>query len=105
MEKDACAWTKGCMASEKLAPQQLSNFSKAAHGHKLPQYAPGLWTHNLNQIKCTLVVDEFDVKHLSNEKADHIVQALNNKYEELGANQKGDKFCHINLEWDYEKIS
>ena len=45
------------------------------------QSDPNFWTHVWQPISFTLVVDDFGVKYVGKEHADHLVQVLKEKYE------------------------
>ena len=49
-------------------------------------HTPGLWKNVSRPITFTLVVDEFGVKYVSKNNADHLVAALkeNTKYPRIG---------------------
>jgi hypothetical protein len=48
-----------------------------------------------------LVIDDFAVKHVGKEHADHLLAALSEHYE-VSADWEWDLFCGIKLDWDYE---
>ena len=49
----------------------------------------------------TLVVDDFGVQYTGDQHAQHLIQSLEENYE-LSKNFEGDKYCGLDLEWDYE---
>ena len=56
----------------------------------------------MRPISFTLIVDDFGVKYVGKEHADHLISIL----EELYVVEKdwaGKKYCGINLDWDYDK--
>jgi hypothetical protein len=73
----------------------------APHGYYEVAHTPGLWRHVLRPISFTLVVDDFGVKYVGNEHAQHLVDALK-KYYKLTEDWKGDLYCGITLDWDYD---
>ena len=64
-------------------------------------HTPGLWCHQWHPITFCLVVDDFGVKYIGKEHADHLIQCLRNHYQELEIDWAGKHFCGINLSWDY----
>ena len=48
----------------------------------------------------TLVVDDFGVKYVGKEHADHLVTSLKTKYK-LVEDWDGDLYCSIKLHWNY----
>lgn len=63
---------------------------------------PGLWTHTFRPIWFTLIVDDFGVKFINTENADHLIKALRKHYI-VEINWEGKKYCGITLNWDYDK--
>jgi hypothetical protein len=51
-------------------------------------------------IALTLVVDNFGVKYVGHEHADHLIQCIKETYE-LTEDWTGDLYCGIKLDWDY----
>ena len=58
-----------------LANKQLRKFLKPA-GYYEVAHTPGLWRHTTRPIQFTLVVDDFGVKYVGKEHADHLIQTL-----------------------------
>ena len=50
-----------------------------------------------------LAVDDFALKYISKDNALYLIQALQDKYEDIEVNCDGYKLCGINLQWDYVK--
>ena len=61
---------------------------------------PGLWKHRRRPVQFTLVVDNFGVKYVGEEHAQHLVYTIKGHYD-IETNWKGDKFIGIKLDWDY----
>ena len=64
-------------------------------------HTPGLWKHIHQPIQFTLVVDNFGVKYVGKEHADHLVNFLKNKYK-IREDRKGELYCGISLNWNYK---
>ena len=62
----------------------------------------GLWTHEWRPICFSLVVDDFGVKYVGQEHADHLIAALKDTYK-IEVDTKGEKYVGISLDWDYVK--
>ncbi len=62
---------------------------------------PGLWYHNSCPISFTLVVDDFGVKYVGKEHADHLIMSIKSTYKKLTEDWTGSLYCGIMLEWDY----
>ena len=70
-------------------------------------YAPGkitqrLWIHTDRDINFTLVVDKFGIKYRHKKDADHLISALQAKYE-VTQDWTGGLYCGIKLKCDYKK--
>ena len=57
--------------------------------------------HKWRHIAFPLVVDDFGIKYVGKEHADHLIAALKQDYE-LDEDWDGTKYCGILLNWDYE---
>ena len=69
------------------------------------EYAPAkitqeLWSHIDRDIKFTLVVDNFGIKYRYKKDADHLISALQTKYEVTQDWTRGLYF-RIKFKWDY----
>jgi hypothetical protein len=50
------------------------------HGYQQSKLVPGLWKHDTRRIQFTLVVDDFGVKYIDKERAQHLKNALKEHY-------------------------
>jgi hypothetical protein len=64
---------------------------------------PGLWRHATRPITFSLVVDDFGVKYVGKEHADHLISCLKTETYKLTEDWAGDLYCGISLRWDYAK--
>ena len=62
---------------------------------------PGLWYHVSRPITFTLVVDDFGVKFVGKEHAEHLIASIKSTYQKLTEDWTGSLYCGITLEWDY----
>ena len=46
-------------------------------------------------------MDDFGVKYVGKEHADHLIMALKKNYE-ISIDEEGTKYCGLTLDWDYE---
>ena len=83
-----------------LAEQQLICFL-GSYGYSPVPHTPGLWRHQWRPITFCLVVDDFGVKYIGKEHADHLIQCLRNHYKEIEIDWTSKRFCGIQLNWDY----
>lgn len=63
---------------------------------------PGLWTHDWIPVSFSLVVDDFGFKYVGEEHALHLLNVLK-EHCEVKVDWNGNKYCGINLEWDYKR--
>jgi len=73
------------------------------HGYYNCVNTPGLWRHATRPITFTLVVDDFGVKYVGKEHADHLINCLKDETYKLTEDWTGNLYCGISLRWDYEK--
>ncbi len=86
----------GILAS-KLLQKRL-----AAHGYAPTEHTHGLWTHHTRPILFSLVVDDFGVKYVGKQHADHLYNALEENYE-AACDWDGKLYCGVTLDWNYQK--
>ena len=95
MERAVWGLPQAGILANKLLRKRL-----APHGYYECINTPGLWRHEWQPITFTLVVDDFGVKYVGKEHADHLVASLKTKYK-LVEDWDGDLYCGIKLNWDY----
>ena len=64
-----------------ILAQELLKTRLNAHGYQQSKFTPGLWTHKWRPICFSLVVDDFGVKYVGKEHADHLVSVIKENYE------------------------
>ena len=74
-----------------------SNFSRNACQS---QMTPGLWKHDTCPISFSLVVDDFGVKYVGKENAQHLVNTVRGYYK-CSCNWEGERYCGLTIKWDY----
>lgn len=72
------------------------------HGYYQSKLVPGLWKHETRPIVFALTVDDFGVKYLRKRDAEHLHKVLQKDYQ-VTVDWAGERYCGINLEWDYAK--
>ena len=72
----------------------------AEHGYIECTHTPGLFTHETRPICFTLVVDDFGIKYVGREHAEHLIKTLQLKYP-ITIDWTGKKYLGLTLEWDY----
>jgi hypothetical protein len=73
-------------------------------GYRQCEHTPGLFTHETRSISFCLVVDDFGVKYIGKENAEHLIQNLQSHYE-ITIDWSGDTYLGMHLEWDYENMT
>ena len=73
----------------------------APHGYFECRHTPGLWKHVTRPVQFSLVVDDFGVKYVGKEHANHLVSTLK-KYYKISEDWTGSLYCGIDLKWDYD---
>lgn len=84
------------MLANKLLAKRL-----AKHGYHQVRHTPGLWTHTTRPISFALVVDDFAVKYVGKEHAQHLLGALKQHYE-VSIDWGATLYCGITIKWDYD---
>jgi hypothetical protein len=77
---------------------------KHVNKHKYQQtiLASGLWKHDTRPIQFTLVVDDFGIKYIGKEHAQHLKNAYEEHYK-FTCDRIGKQYIGITLDWDYNK--
>jgi hypothetical protein len=73
----------GIIAQELLAKQLKE------HGYVQSETTPGLWKHEWRPITFSLVVDDFGVKYIGEEHAQHLLQTIQ-KYYQCSVEKEGE---------------
>ena len=58
--------------------------------------------HNWRPIKFSLMVDDFGVKYIGKQHADHLINDIQEHYQ-VSTNQEGQQYCVISIKWNYKK--
>eukprot|EP01082_Thalassiosira_pseudonana_P012372 g11214.t1 g11214 contig5:382941-386300(-) len=83
-----------------LLAQELLEKRLAEHGYFQSKIIPGLWKHVTRPVCFTLVVDDFCVKYIGKQHAEHLMGVLKQHYE-ITEDWKGEKYCGLTIDWDY----
>ena len=83
-----------------LLAQELLKERLAQHGYHQSNIIPGLWKHDSRPIVFTLVVDDFGVKYVNKEDAEHLMSVLKQNYE-VTEDWEGERYIGMHLRWDY----
>ena len=83
--------------AQKLLTERLE-----AAGYYQSDKTPGFWRHKTRPICFTLIVDDFGVKYVGKEHAQHLIDTLKQHYV-VAEDWKGEKYSGITMDWDYNK--
>jgi hypothetical protein len=61
----------------------------------------GLWTHDTHPISLSLVVDDFGVKYVGREHAEHLMTCIKKNYN-TSSDWNDTSYCGLTLDWDYK---
>jgi hypothetical protein len=84
-----------------LLANQLLQTRLAPFGYYPARHTPGLWLHKTRPIYFTLVVDDFTVKYVGTQHAEHLRNALLRTYE-LTTDWTATVYSGMTLKWDYK---
>ena len=85
-----------------ILAQELLEKRLKAKGYRQSKLTPGFWKHEWRPISFTLVVDDFGVKYVGEEHAQHLLSAIKEHYE-CSSDWEGSRYLGLTLDWDYEK--
>jgi hypothetical protein len=85
-----------------LLVNQLLQTRLAPFGYYPAWHTLGLWLHKTRPISFTLVVDDFAVKYLGRQHAEHLRNALLQTYE-LTTDWTATVYSGMTLKWEYHK--
>ena len=71
-------------------------------GYYQVKHTPGLWKHTWRPIMFVLVVDNFGIKYIVKEHAEHLINTNKENYECI-EDWEVSLYCGIKLEWEYQK--
>jgi hypothetical protein len=82
-----------------LLANQLLQKRLAPFGYYPARLTPGLWLQKKRPIALSLIVDEFTVKYVGKQHADHLRKTLLRSYE-LTTDWEGKLYSSMTLHWD-----
>ena len=85
----------------KIANNKLCNILEA-NGYQQAPHTPGLFKHKTRPIAFCLIVDDFGVKYVGKEHAQHLIGVIESAGYEATLDWEGKVFCGLHLQWDYE---
>ena len=73
----------------------------ALNGYPQSKHPPGLGTHGTQKIQFCLVVDDFGIKYVSRDNAEHLKQVLE-QYYAITTDWGGTKYVGLTIDWQYK---
>jgi hypothetical protein len=86
----------GILANHRIAKHL------ATYGYYPTPRTPGLWKHATRDLSFSLVVDDFGVKYVGRENAQHLVDALASLYQ-VSTDWAGELYCGLTIDWNYSQ--
>ena len=83
-----------------ILAQELLEKRLNANGYRQSKLTPGFWTHDWRPISFTLCVDDFGVKYVGKEHAQHLLASINQHYK-TSHEWEGTRYIGLTLDWDY----
>ena len=83
-----------------LLAQELLQERLAHHGYHQSETLPVFWKHESRPIVFTLLVDDFGVRYVNKEDAEHLMSVSKQNYE-VTEDWEGGRYIGMHLRWDY----
>jgi hypothetical protein len=84
-----------------ILTNELLQRNLAKDGYRPTHHTHGLWTHDSRPISLSLVVDDFRVKYVGHEHAEHLMACINKNYN-ISSDWNDCAYCGLTLNWDYK---
>ena len=84
-----------------IIDQQLLYECLQKDGCHQSKNTPGLWQRDTCPISFSLVVNNFRVKHVGKENAQHLADTVQ-KYYKCSCDWEGECYCRLTIMWDHE---
>ena len=85
----------GIIANKRLVTHLLG------HGYTQCTHTPGLFRHDTRPVTFCLTVDDFGVKYVGRDNAEHLQKTLEELYT-ITVDWSGALYCGLTLHWDYD---
>ncbi len=96
ISKGICGLPQAGIIAQELLAKLL-----AKHGYHKLKTIPGFWTHKTRPTTFTLVVDDFAIKIMSEDYANHLINILK-KDHTITVDREVTKYIGLTIEWDYD---
>jgi hypothetical protein len=84
-----------------ILANELLHRNLAKDGYRPMQHTHGLWKHDTRPISFSSEVDNFGVKYVGREQAEHLIGCIKQNYN-ISSDWNGSAYCGLTLEWDYK---
>jgi hypothetical protein len=74
----------------------------ALDGYRPTEHTHGVWKHETRPVWFSLVVDDFGIKYIGRDNAEHLMASIKNNYD-FSSKWTGSAYCGLKLDWDYIK--
>jgi hypothetical protein len=102
-ERYTSRFRKECTACHRQAlANELLQHNLANDAYRPTTHTHGIWTHDTRPISFSLVVDDFGVKYVGREHAEHLMDCIRKHYN-ISSDWNGGAYCGLKLDWDYKK--
>ncbi len=98
-----CEITRGMygLLQSGIIAQELLEKRLEEYGYHQSKIINGFWKHKTRPTCFTLVVDNFTVKYVSDEDAEHLINAIK-KYYPMRVDKEATKYISLTIEYDYK---
>jgi hypothetical protein len=69
-------------------------------GYRPTEHTHGLWKHETCTVWFLLVVDDFDIKYIGRDNAEHLMASIKKNYD-ISSDWTGGAYCGLKLDWEY----
>jgi hypothetical protein len=87
-----------------ILANELLQRNLAKDGYRPTTHTHGLWTHDTRPISFSLVVDDFGVKYVGREHAEHLMTCIKKNYN-IASDWTGTAYCGLTLDWNYKNLT
>jgi hypothetical protein len=84
-----------------ILSNELLHRNLAKDGYRPTTHTHGLLTHDTRPISFLLVVNDFGVKYVGREHAEHLMTCIKKNYN-ISSDWNGTAYCGLTLYWDYK---
>jgi hypothetical protein len=84
-----------------ILANELLQRNLAKDGYRPKTHTHGLWMNDTLPVSLSLVVDDFGVKNVGREHAEHLMACIKKNYN-ISSDWNGTAYCGLTLDWDYK---